>query len=117
MYKVELKEGHAISMHTLKGGRTIQGLVIAEDEEIAWRSKIIFSDNPRRDAGVRLQAHNMAKRFEVHYQSTGERWEHVIKARKEAEARTKRIDYLVYQIGKLQAELADLEKSHEQAQA
>lgn len=76
-YDIHQVGGRGLSLESMKSGDTVQFQVRADDGVIAWRGTSYFVDglSKRQIGGLRLQADNMRKRYQAHFDRTGKRFE------------------------------------------
>jgi len=114
-YVVVKKEGSAFRMSDMKLVDVVHFEVQHTDGKIAWTGKSYYaSAGARSIAGLKLAATNMAKRYQAHFDRTGQRFE-VEEEKKRLAARiakqsAARIERLKKEIPALQAELQAAER-------
>jgi len=109
-YVVVKKEGLGFALEGSRIDPTIWFEVQHTDGMKAWESSHFWADTPKRSInGLKLQASNMAKRYQAHLDRTGERFEVEEKKKWDAERLEKRkaarIAWLEQIIPSLQREL------------
>jgi hypothetical protein len=112
-YQVEIVRGEGMNLSDCRVRPTVRAVVKHTDGTFCWGTTTYFSTGENRQvAGLRMNAAKMAKRYQAHLDSTGERFEVIEKAKREAAAAAKkkadRIKWLEQAIPKYQAELAQL---------